>query len=430
MKTAAPGSPSTSSGNQGRKATHSSSQSVVFTGHNAYLMSVARVCREANKFTDVTLVCPDGEVVGHRLVLAAASSTLKAAFLQVNSPTDDPATGQSDYTIIVPDVRKNIVASLVDFLYTGKLNISRSNCRDLQLLIRMLGIDPDNVRVEAVEESTRKRMVQSHLTASMGLMTNQSNPMPAKTALPEPAKTHQAKTNNTKLNATEPQVNGEVKLTPPSKMSNDLHASSEQSGGKALPSRAAKRRASQETSLNNGISAATPPAPKEQRLSSSSLTSPTGPLAPIGSGFVSGGGSGRRKPSRPPKPVKPGRQQSSAIGGGGGGSGKNAKNSSTSGSASAASAAAATAASPEPDLLSGYHDMSNVETWVCAICHLYDPAATDEPGGGDDGDTTEWIGCDCNRWYHKLCTGLAVVDETFCCAQVKLSCLPPTPTKK
>jgi len=405
--TAAPGAPTAAAATGGgHKSGSLTSLRQVFTGHNAYLMSVARVCREANKFTDVTLVCPDGEVVGHRLVLAAASSTLRAAFLQVTSPGDESAT--SDYTIIVPDVRKSIVAGLVDFLYTGKLNISRSNCRDLQLLIRMLGIDPDNVRVEAVEESTRKRMVQSQLTASMGLMTQ--HPVPV--AKPEQQKP--AKPNNT-IRGVEPQVNGEVKHTPASKVNHEPIESS----GKSLPSRAAKRRASQETSLNNGISpAATPPPPKEQRLSSSSLASPTAPMAPIGSGFGSGsggggGGSGRRKPSRPPKPRQPG------------GKGKNSS------ASSAAASSAATAAAPEPDLLSGYHDMSNVETWVCAICHLYDPA-TDEPGGGDDGsgDTTEWIGCDCNRWYHKLCTGLAVVDETFCCAQVKLSCLPPTPTKK
>ena len=80
----------------------------------------------------------------------------------------------------------------------GKLNISRSNCRDLQLLIRMLGIDPDNVRVEAVEESTRKRMVQSQLTASMGLMTQ--HPVPV--AKPEQQKP--AKPNNT-IRGVEPQ---------------------------------------------------------------------------------------------------------------------------------------------------------------------------------------------------------------------------------
>ena len=63
------------------------------------------------------------------------------------------------------------------FSFQGKLIISPSNSRDMQLLVRMLGIDPDNVRVEALEESAKKRMVQSQLTASMGLMThNPSSP--------------------------------------------------------------------------------------------------------------------------------------------------------------------------------------------------------------------------------------------------------------
>ena len=64
----------------------------------------------------------------------------------------------------------------------------------MQLLVRMLGIDPDNVRVEALEESTKKRMVQSQLTASMGLMTHKneqklSSP-PAKTTTEQPQSTY------------------------------------------------------------------------------------------------------------------------------------------------------------------------------------------------------------------------------------------------
>ena len=78
---------------------------------------------------------------------------------------------------------------------------------------------------------------------------------------------------------------------------------------------------------------------------------------------------------------------------------------------------------PQPSLnLAGYHDMSNVETWVCAICQCYDPVDAGQDQGS--GDTTEWIGCDCNRWYHKICTGLPVVDENFSCKLVKLQCLP------
>ena len=148
--------------------------------------------------------------------------------------------------------------------------------------------------------------------------------------------------------------------------------------------------------------------------------SPALPMAPIGSGFGVSSGS-NKKPSRPPQPVK--RQGGKANKGG-----------------AASQNNAAKAVEEPPGLLSGYHDMSNVETWVrnefcparncaschnktntmliwwyssiqvCAICHLYDPA-TDEPGGGDDGsgDTTEWIGCDCNR-YLSMQWCLVLVD--------------------
>ena len=66
---------------------------------------------------------------------------------------------------------------------------------------------------------------------------------------------------------------------------------------------------------------------------------------------------------------------------------------------------------------SGFHDMANVETWKCAICKQYDPV-------GPSGATTEWVGCDCNRWYHQFCTGLDTVDDSFSCKLVKLKCLP------
>ena len=49
----------------------------------------------------------------------------------------------------------------------------------------------------------------------------------------------------------------------------------------------------------------------------------------------------------------------------------------------------------------GLHDMYNSQTWKCAICGQYDPIGED-----DDGDTTEWIGCDCNRCVHPECPDL------------------------
>ena len=54
--------------------------------------------------------------------------------------------------------------------------MSRSNARDMQLLVRLLGIDPENVRVEALEEVAKKRLTQTQLTASMGLIVKPQHP--------------------------------------------------------------------------------------------------------------------------------------------------------------------------------------------------------------------------------------------------------------
>ena len=49
----------------------------------------------------------------------------------------------------------------------------------------------------------------------------------------------------------------------------------------------------------------------------------------------------------------------------------------------------------------GFHDMANVETWKCAICKQYDPVLPTGVEASKMPTTTEWVGCDCNRWYHQ-----------------------------
>ena len=61
--------------------------------------------------------------------------------------------------------------------------MSRSNARDMQLLVRLLGIDPENVRVEALEENAKKRLTQTTLTSSMGLVVKQQNPVSGKNVM-------------------------------------------------------------------------------------------------------------------------------------------------------------------------------------------------------------------------------------------------------
>ena len=82
-------------------------------------------------------------------------------------------------------------------------------------------------------------------------------------------------------------------------------------------------------------------------------------------------------------------------------------------------------ANPEPVPTSGFHDLEDVETWVCAICKCYDPVISSPiKGSQQELATTEWIGCDCNRWYHQYCTKLKNIDDSFSCKQLNRKCLP------
>ena len=71
--------------------------------------------------------------------------------------------------------------------------------------------------------------------------------------------------------------------------------------------------------------------------------------------------------------------------------------------------------------------MARVETWVCAICKQYDPVLPKGVTDPSQAPPTEWVGCDCNRWYHQNCTKLDTVDDDFSCKIVNLKCLPRRP---
>jgi len=64
----------------------------------------------------------------------------------------------------------------------------------------------------------------------------------------------------------------------------------------------------------------------------------------------------------------------------------------------------------------------------CGICELMDPPV-DPDNPNSTADTTEWVGCDCYRWFHKSCTKLTKFTEKFSCKSVKMKCqeIQPTP---
>merc|ERR1712059_135561 len=75
------------------------------------------------------------------------------------------------------------------------------------------------------------------------------------------------------------------------------------------------------------------------------------------------------------------------------------------------------------DVTEQYLDVEEDEQVLCGICDSWDPP---DSGGTQnleaDSYTTEWVGCDCDRWFHKGCTKLKRFTDKFSCRSVKLKC--------
>jgi hypothetical protein len=62
------------------------------------------------------------------------------------------------------------------------------------------------------------------------------------------------------------------------------------------------------------------------------------------------------------------------------------------------------------------------EDIACGLCNEYDPPIVDPEAQGGSHYTTEWVGCDCERWFHKQCTKLTRFTTKFSCRSVKMKC--------
>ncbi|TRY62829.1 hypothetical protein TCAL_16553 [Tigriopus californicus] len=75
------------------------------------------------------------------------------------------------------------------------------------------------------------------------------------------------------------------------------------------------------------------------------------------------------------------------------------------------------------DVTAAYDDRDDI---VCGICEQFDPPVSPENSGDKRKRakyTTEWVGCDCDRWFHRQCTKLSRVSDKFSCRSVKMKCL-------
>ena len=103
---------------------------VTFQGHHSYIVSIAKLCKENGLFTDVTILCDDGKLLAHKIVLAAVSPFL-CHVLERDNSCGHP--GQT--TIVMPDIRREIVQQLLDFLYTGVMKVTSALVHQLMLTI-------------------------------------------------------------------------------------------------------------------------------------------------------------------------------------------------------------------------------------------------------------------------------------------------------
>ena len=77
----------------------------------------------------------------------------------------------------------------------------------------------------------------------------------------------------------------------------------------------------------------------------------------------------------------------------------------------------------------GKYAADEEESYTCGICNQFDPPLQPERTKDQSVTryTTEWVGCDCERWFHKPCTKMKKFMKSFSCKSVKMKCLPKLP---
>jgi len=434
---------------------------VTFQGHHSYIVSIAKLCKENGLFTDVTIMCDDGKLKAHRIVLAAVSPFLCSVL-------EGETIGGGQTTIVVPEVRKEIVHQLLDFLYTGVMKLSQSATWELQQLVLLLQIDPQNVGVDTISvglDSGKTERLADSVCQTLGIkiahrvdiptkMSPKQSPrtpklsptvkMSPKTMLP---KVTSPKVYRTPV--TSPPISNGIREKPESPTSSPSYSpvrvstpgtamkvstpgsrSSNVRGRGQVSGRGRGERGV--VSAGRGVNTIKISMGARKRTASnsrSSTESDTFDSSLSKSGDITASTTmsvlRQENNSNVIKIVTNRKRRSSAEApkyseldddireGPKRGRGVKAR-----GRSSRRGRGAGTSTGR---VLKGLHDLENTTTWVCAICGQYDPIL---PGSiSRDGDTTEWIGCDCNRWFHKFCTRLKEVDDSFSCRHVHKSCL-------
>ena len=88
--------------------------------------------RNSQEFSDVTLVCEDGEIEAHCLVLALGSHFFEKVLSRNN--------GGSKTLVFMRGVKRESLAHLMDFLYCGEANVLEGSLQEFIFLSNDLGL--------------------------------------------------------------------------------------------------------------------------------------------------------------------------------------------------------------------------------------------------------------------------------------------------
>ena len=97
--------------------------------------------------SDLSLLCPDGQVDVHRLVMSARSPVFSS---MLNSDMVEKTTG----TIKIGDFKIEVVKAMVHYIYTAKIEDLFEDICDLLVL-------GDKYQIKALVEDCSKKLIQS-----------------------------------------------------------------------------------------------------------------------------------------------------------------------------------------------------------------------------------------------------------------------------
>ena len=102
--------------------------------------------KNKSDFCDVTLACEDGQIEAHKLILSSCSPVFHS--ILVKNPHQHPL-------LYLKGVKFNEIVSVLDFMYSGEVNIDQSELSSFLLVaedLKITGLTQKNVKQESINQ--------------------------------------------------------------------------------------------------------------------------------------------------------------------------------------------------------------------------------------------------------------------------------------